>query len=67
MPRELEVFGIAFPGLLLLLLLAAGIGWVLDGLLARVGFFQFVWHPPLFRVSLTLLIFCLGGLLLFSR
>lgn len=66
MPRELELFGIAFPGLLLLLMAAAA-GWLLDGLLARVGFYEMVWYPPLFRASLTLLIYCAFGLTLLTR
>lgn len=67
MPRELELFGIAFPSLIPLLLLAGGLSWLLDSALARTGFFQFVWHPALFRISLTILMFCGFGLLLFSR
>ncbi len=67
MPREFELFGIILPSLIPLLLLAGGISWCLDSLLARTGFFQFVWHPALFRISVTILLFCGFGLGLFSE
>lgn len=67
MPREFELFGIILPSLIPLLLVAGGISWGLDSLLARTGFFQFVWHPALFRISMTILLFCGFGLELFSR
>ncbi|MDT0496724.1 DUF1656 domain-containing protein [Algiphilus sp. W345] len=67
MPRELELFGIVFPTLIPLLLLAGGLSWLLDGALARSGFFRNVWHPSLFRISVTVLMFSVFGLLLFSR
>ena len=67
MLREIDFLGIAFPSLLLALLLAMGTSWMLESALARVGVFRFVWYPPLFRISLNVLLFCLAGLLLFAR
>jgi len=67
MPREFEMFGIILPSLIPLLLLAGAISWCFDSLLARTGFFQFVWHPALFRISMTVLLFCGFGLQLFSE
>lgn len=67
MPRELEILGLVFPSLIPLLLLALALSWLLDGWMARSGLLGFVWHPALFRISVTLLLFSLFGLLLFSR
>ena len=65
MPREMELVGILFPTLLPLLLLGAALFWLLDGALARLGFYQSVWHSPLFRVALFVLLFCALGLLVY--
>jgi len=65
LPRELEVVGILFPTLLAPLIASALLFWLLDGALARWGFYQTVWHSPLFRVSLFVFVFCGLGLLVY--
>ncbi|POZ60152.1 DUF1656 domain-containing protein [Chromobacterium alticapitis] len=62
MPREIAVYGILLPTLLplfvLSLLLQAGADW----LLGKLGVYEKVWHPALFRWCLLAVIF--GGLAL---
>jgi uncharacterized membrane protein YsdA (DUF1294 family) len=65
MPRELEVAGILFPTLLVAFHLAAVAFWLLDRKLARAGFYRFVWHPSLFRVSLLGALFGALGLAIY--
>ncbi len=65
MPRELSVFSIYFPTLLLLLPLTAIVHWTLDGVLARIGFYQHVWHPSLFRLSSFVCLYAAAGLWLY--
>ncbi|MGH8460829.1 MAG: DUF1656 domain-containing protein [Stenotrophobium sp.] len=60
MPRELSLFGIYFPTLLLVFAAAAIIYWLLDSMLARIDFYRHVWHPALFRACLFV---CLLGIL----
>ncbi|HZZ83200.1 MAG TPA: DUF1656 domain-containing protein [Anaeromyxobacteraceae bacterium] len=62
MPRELELFGLLFPTLLLAFHVAAAAFWLLDRALARAGLYRFVWHPGLFRVSLLVALFGALGL-----
>lgn len=62
MPRELSLFSIYLPTLLPLLLAVMVILWSVDGLLARMGFYQYVWHPSLFRLSLLIATYSLLGL-----
>ena len=61
MPRELAIFGIYVPTLLPLLAVVGAVHWSLDGLLARVGFYQYVWHPSLFRLCSFVAIYGLAG------
>ncbi|WP_243336774.1 DUF1656 domain-containing protein [Anaeromyxobacter soli] len=60
MPRELELFGVLFPTLLLVFHVAAITFWLLDRALARTGLYRLVWHPALFRASVLAVLF--GGL-----
>lgn len=66
MPRELALAGILFPTLLLVLLISVSLTWLLDGVLARVGFYRHVWRPPLFRLALFVCLFGAGGLLIYG-
>jgi protein-S-isoprenylcysteine O-methyltransferase Ste14 len=53
---EVSLYGIYFPPLLLLALLAYGVSRVLGALLARTGFYRHVWHPALFDFSLFVIV-----------
>lgn len=65
MPREMALFGIFLPTLLVLLPLTALAHWSLDGLLARSGFYEKVWHPSLFRLCTFICLYGLAGLWLY--
>jgi hypothetical protein len=60
MPRDLAIFDVYVPTLLLALLASGALAWLLDRGCARVGLYGLVWHPALFRMSLFACIF--GGL-----
>ncbi len=60
MPRELDVAGVYFPSLLLALFITMPVYWVVDGMLARLGCYRWVWHIDLFRLCLFIIMF--GGL-----
>lgn len=62
MPREISLGGVLLPGIVVLFVLAVVLLWLLDGLMARSGFYRWVWHPPLFRVAVFVGVF---GLLTF--
>jgi hypothetical protein len=66
MPREIAFMGIYVPTLLPLLLLAIVIHLGLEGVLARAGFFQHVWHPSLFRLCSFACLFAIAGLIVYS-
>ena len=57
---EVSLYGLYFPPLLLLALLAYGISRLCNKLLARTGFYKHVWHPALFDFSLFVIV--LGSL-----
>lgn len=59
MLRELPLFGALAPSLLLVFLAAIPLFVIVDRLLARLGAYRLVWHPPLVRVSLFVCVFCM--------
>jgi hypothetical protein len=61
---EVSLYGVYVPPLLLLTLLALGLSRVLNLILARSGFYRFIWHPALFDFSLFLIV--LGSLAFFA-
>lgn len=61
---EVSLYGIYFPWLLVLALLALVASRVLSRVLARLGFYRLVWHPALFDAALFVLV--LGALVFFS-
>ncbi|MFL6676377.1 MAG: DUF1656 domain-containing protein [Massilia sp.] len=61
---EVSLYGIYVPPLLLLTLPALVISSLFKFLLARTGFYRFVWHPALFDVSLFVIV--LGSLSFFA-
>lgn len=60
MKPELDIYGVFIPTLALLALVAFLLSTVLRRLLDRVGFYNLVWHRPLF--DLALLVCILAGL-----
>jgi protein AaeX len=65
MPRELAIAGVYVPTLLAVLVVVGGVYWTLDGLLARWGCYERVWHADLFRLSLLISLFSGAGLLIY--
>ena len=65
MLRELALFGALAPSSLLYFLVAISLFVILDRLLARLGVYRFVWHPPLARFGLFLCLF--SALVLLTR
>jgi len=59
MLRELALFGALAPSLLLYFLAAVLLFVIVDQLVARLGGYRFVWHPPLARFGLFLCVFSL--------
>ena len=57
---EVSLYGMYFPPLLLLALLACAVSRLCNKLLARSGFYRHVWHPALFDFSLFVIV--LGSL-----
>ena len=56
MTGEFSFFGMYFPWLMLTSLLALVATRLISILLARIGFYRYVWHPPLFDVALFLVV-----------
>ena len=57
MLRELALFGALAPSLLLYFLAAILLFVIVDPLVARLGVYRLVWHPPLARFGLFLCVF----------
>lgn len=60
MNGHFDIYGVYVPTLLLLLLGAYVVKSLLHSVLVRIGFYRFVWHPPLFNLALYLMV--LGAL-----
>ncbi len=60
MNGHIDLYGVYVPTLLLLLLGAYVVKSLLHTVLVRIGFYRFVWHPPLFNLALYLMV--LGAL-----
>lgn len=56
MNGHFDLYGVFLPTLLVLLLVAYVVKSLLRVLLTRLGFYRFVWHPPLFNLALYILI-----------
>ncbi|MEA2782188.1 MAG: hypothetical protein QOK29_3732 [Rhodospirillaceae bacterium] len=57
MLRELALFGALAPSILLYFLAAILLSVILDRLVAALGVYRFLWHPPLARFGLFLCVF----------
>jgi hypothetical protein len=64
MPGEIDLFSLLVPGLLPVLVGCVLLFIALDLVLARLGFYQYTWHPGLFRVALFAAMFSGASLLL---
>jgi hypothetical protein len=64
MPREFALLDALLPSLFLIFLLSVLLQTVLDRVLGLCGVYRYVWHPPLFRLSVFFCIFALCGQLL---
>ena len=60
MRHEIDIFGVFVPAVLVLMLIAYLINLAIRTMLARVGFYRFVWHRPLFNLAIYVLL--MGGL-----
>lgn len=66
MPREISFFGAYVPTLLFAVLLAGVVTLAADRVLVRLGLYDLVWHPALFRVSVFICVAALFGLAIYS-
>ena len=62
MHREFDFTGVLVPGILALLVVSATLWSLVDQVLVRYAVYRRVWHPPLFRLSLFLILFCILAL-----
>lgn len=66
MTGELNIQGVYVPALLLLVIMATGIGMAVQRVLMALGAYRWIWHRGLFDLALTLII-CLLLLNALSR
>jgi hypothetical protein len=60
---EIDLYGVLLPPLLVWLGVALALAAVLRLVLARTGFYRFVWHRPLFDFAvLVILVGCVSAL-----
>jgi len=60
MIKELDLFGVFVPPLFAYAALAGGIWLALRAGLRAIGFYRWVWHPPLFNTALFVLLLSAG-------
>ncbi|MFJ7566295.1 DUF1656 domain-containing protein [Herminiimonas sp. NPDC097707] len=65
MPREISIFGVLAPSLLLIFLLSVLIHVGVDWLCGHFGVYRYVWHRSLFRLCLLVCIFGALALLIY--
>jgi hypothetical protein len=64
--RQASIAGAYVPTLMIVFCLCAALTWLIDLAVARIGIYQFIWHPPLFRVSLFVCLFSVAGVALYG-
>ncbi|MGI4860527.1 MAG: DUF1656 domain-containing protein [Janthinobacterium lividum] len=64
--RETSLGGAYVPTLMLVFVCCAALTWLIDIGIARAGAYRFIWHPPLFRVSLFVCLLSVCGLALYG-
>ena len=60
MTGQLNIYGVDVPMLLVMMLIAYLLKSLLGSVLARLGLYRWVWHPPLFNLALYVMV--LGAL-----
>lgn len=65
MPREIAIFGVFMPSLLIIFLLSVLIHIGVDWLCGHFGVYRHVWHRSLFRLCLLVCIFGMLALLIY--
>ena len=65
MPREISLLDALVPTLFLVFLVSIILQTLVDSIMGRCGVYRYVWHPPLFRLSVFVCIFGTCGLLVF--
>ena len=53
---EIDIFGVFVPAVLVLMLIAYLINLALRTVLARAGFYRFVWHRSIFDLGIYVLV-----------
>jgi uncharacterized integral membrane protein len=56
MIAQLSLYGVYVPTLLIMLFAAYLLKNLVRSLLVRVGFYRWVWHPPLFNLALYVML-----------
>ena len=64
---EVDVLGAFVPGILAWGVVSLALFVAANALFTELGFFRFVWYPPLVRFSLFVIVFCSIGLMLGTR
>lgn len=65
MNRELDVFGVFLPDLLVWIVVAFFLGMFVRRVLSELGVYRLVWHRPLFDAAVYVLL--LGGVVALAR
>ena len=65
MPLDITLFGIQMPTLLPIFVIAAVVQILLDRLMADGGFYNYVWHPGLFRTAVFVCLFTIPCLFIY--
>lgn len=58
MTGQLNIYGVYVPVLLVMMLIAYLFKSLLGSVLARLGLYRWVWHPPLFNLALYVMVLC---------
>jgi hypothetical protein len=61
---EFDIYGVFVPAVLVFAIVAFLLVLALRAVLAAIGFYRFVWHRPLFDLSLGIILF--GAVVAFS-
>ncbi|MGI4856965.1 MAG: DUF1656 domain-containing protein [Janthinobacterium lividum] len=64
--REISLGGAYVPTLMLVFVACGALTWLIDLGIARTGAYRFIWHPPLFRVSLFACLLSVSALALYG-
>lgn len=52
MIKEVNLYGVYLPGLLVLIVVAYLVGVIVQQVLSRLGLYRYIWHRPLFDFAL---------------